>query len=84
MDRIKKFHPARCFNFISNFFAVDLLLTALVFLIFLWTNGNKMGVRQLWIYVFATLIVGPSSAIPAYLYICEGKGEKRIVLSTEA
>ena len=53
----------------ATFFVVDLLITALVFLIFSYqeTQCYKMG--RWWVYLLATLLVGPSFSFPLFLYI---------------
>ncbi len=60
-------------NDISTFFAADLLLTAVVFLIFLWVDHKRRLLRNVWVYLLATLLVGPSFSIPLYLCVHEGK-----------
>jgi len=56
---------------ISTFFAVDVILTAIVFLIFSYTDSRQRGAKNWWIYLPATLLVGPSFALPLYLYFRE-------------
>jgi hypothetical protein len=56
---------------ISTFFAVDLFIAAVVFLIFSYFNSRKLGMRKWWVYLLATLIIGPSFSIPLYLGIRE-------------
>jgi hypothetical protein len=60
-------------NEMSTFFAVDLMIVAIVFLIFSFYNSKMLGMRRWWIYLLATLLVGPSFAIPLYLGIREEK-----------
>lgn len=56
---------------ISTFFAVDVILTAVVFLIFMFREAARRGIPQPWVYVLATLLVGPSFAFPLFLYARE-------------
>ena len=49
-------------NDISTFFAVDLIITAVVFLIFMFREAARYRMRNWWLYVVATLAVGPSFA----------------------
>ncbi len=58
-------------NHISTFFAVDLIITAIVFLIFVVREAGGYGMRNWWVYIVATLAVGPSLALPLFLYFRE-------------
>ncbi len=55
----------------STCFAVELIMVAVVFLIFSYFNSRRMGMKNWWIYLLATLAVGPSFSIPLYLGIRE-------------
>jgi hypothetical protein len=55
-------------NHISTFFAVDLIITAIVFLLFSYRESRKRGISSWWAYVLATLLVGPSFSLPLFLY----------------
>jgi hypothetical protein len=57
---------------ISTFFAVDLLITGVVFLIFSYFEARRMRIPRWWIYPAATLLVGPSFSFPLFLYVREG------------
>jgi hypothetical protein len=61
-------------NDFSTFFAVDLILTALVLLLFSYWEVARLRMRNWWVYLVATLAIGPSFALPLFLY-CR---EKRI------
>ncbi|MCK4836840.1 MAG: DUF2834 domain-containing protein [Candidatus Aminicenantes bacterium] len=56
---------------ISTCFAVDLIVVAVVFLIFSYFNSRRMGMKRWWIYLVATLVAGPSFSIPFYLGVRE-------------
>jgi hypothetical protein len=58
-------------NDISTFFAVDLLITAVVFWIFVYREAKRWEMRHWWRYVVFTLVVGPSFAFPLFLYARE-------------
>jgi hypothetical protein len=62
-------------NDISAFFAVDLIITAIVFLLFLYSEVPRYQVQNWWLYLVATLAVGPSFAFPLFLYFREGRTE---------
>ncbi len=56
---------------ISTFFAVDLLITVIVFWVFLYREARRLQMKRWWAYVVATLLVGPSFAFPLFLYFRE-------------
>ena len=60
---------------ISSFFAVDVIITAIVFLAFSYRESQKRGMANWWVYVVATLAVGPSFACPLFLYFRESRHE---------
>jgi hypothetical protein len=59
-------------NDISTFFAMDLVITAVVFLVFSFREAERRGMGRWWVYVIATLVMGPSFAFPLFLYVREG------------
>jgi hypothetical protein len=62
-------------NNISTFFAVDLIITAIVFLVFMVREAGRYQMRNWWLYIVATLAVGPSFAFPLFLYFRETRIE---------
>jgi hypothetical protein len=65
-------------NDISTFFAVDLIPTAIVVLLFSNWEAARLRMGNRWVYPAATLVVGPSFALP--LPLCFRAG----VLAVEA
>jgi len=61
---------------ISAFFAADLLISAVVFLVFLGREAVRPAVPRRWIYVLALLTVGLSLALPLFLFARESALEK--------
>ena len=59
-------------NDISTFFAADLLITAVAFLVFSYDESKRRKMANWWAYALATLLVGPSFAFPLFLYLREG------------
>jgi hypothetical protein len=57
---------------ISTFFAVDLFITAIVFVIYVFRQAQKRGIKNWWLYILSTFIVGPSFALPLFLFRLEG------------
>jgi hypothetical protein len=58
---------------ISTFFAVDLIITAVVLLTYSYTESERLGMRNWWVYLASTLLIGPSFSLPLFLYVHEGK-----------
>ena len=54
-------------NRISSDFAFDLLISSLVFWLFVFREGNRIKLKFLWIYVVLNLVVGLSFALPVFL-----------------
>jgi uncharacterized protein DUF2834 len=60
-------------NNISTFFAVDLVISILVFWIYMFAEANKLQMKNSWLYLLASLLVGLSFALPLFLYFRERK-----------
>lgn len=58
---------------ISTFFAVDLLLSSVVFVVFLCRESRRNSMRHQWVYLLALVTVGLSFALPLFLYIREDR-----------
>ena len=53
------------------FFLMDVLIPSLALWAFIFAEGRRLGMRYLWAYVIANLIVGVSLALPLFLYYRE-------------
>ena len=56
-------------NNVSTSVAADLLISALIFFVFAFSEGNRVGMKRLWIYIPATLMIGLSFGLPLFLYL---------------
>ena len=56
-------------NRISTDFAFDLLVSSVVFWIFLYKEGKRIDLKFLWVYVVLNLIVGLSFALPFFCFM---------------
>src|SRR5437764_9334004 len=54
---------------ISTFFAVDLLLSCVVFVRFLRQEARRYAIARWWLYLLALATVGLSFALPLFLYV---------------
>ena len=61
---------------ISGFFALDVVVSAVVLLVFVFVEGKHQGVRNLWLPVIATLAVGVSLGLPLFLYMRQEQMDK--------
>ena len=64
-------------NDISTFFAVDLVISIIVFWIYMIAEANKLQMKNWWLYILASLLVGLSFALPLFLYLREHKLENQ-------
>lgn len=54
---------------VGSFFAFDVVVSALALLVFVFTERPAVRVRQVWLPVVATLVVGVSLGLPLFLYM---------------
>ena len=54
---------------------MDLIITAIVFWVFLYREVRRYGMGNWWVFVVATLVVGPSFALLLFLYFREPRIE---------
>jgi Terpene cyclase DEP1 len=55
-------------NRISGFFAMDVIVSAIVLISFIQTEGKRLAMRLLWLPTVGTLLVGVSFGFPLFLY----------------
>jgi hypothetical protein len=53
--------------------AMDLLVSVIVFWFFMFTEARKLQMKNAWVYLLASLLVGLSFALPLFLYFRERK-----------
>ncbi len=58
-------------NSVSAFFGMDVIVTSIVLWVFLFSEGRRLGMRHLWLYVICNLVVGVSLALPLFLLFRE-------------
>lgn len=58
-------------NRISGFFGMDVIVSAIVLLVFMRIESSRSGIRGRWLPVIATLAVGVSLGLPLFLYMRE-------------
>jgi len=65
-------------NDISIFFAMDVIISAIVLLVFILDEGRSLNMQNLWLPVIATLLVGVSLGLPLFLYMRQLKLDNEI------
>jgi hypothetical protein len=63
-------------NRISAFFALDVVVSAVVLLLFARVESSRLRLRSRWIILLATLLVGVSLGLPLFLYLRERQLEQ--------
>ena len=58
---------------IGAFFGLDVMVSALALFLFVFVEGRRMAIAQLWLPLLATLLVGVSLGFPLFLYLRERK-----------
>ena len=56
-------------NRISAFFAMDVIVSAIVLIWFIQTEGKRLQVRLLWFPTIGTLVIGVSFGFPLFLFL---------------
>jgi hypothetical protein len=63
-------------NRISSFFGWDVLVSSVVLWVFVFVEGRRAGVKNLWAPLAANLAVGVSLGLPLFLYLRERRLEE--------
>ena len=63
-------------NRISTFFALDVVVSAIVLLLFAAVESARLRIPNRWIVVLATFLVGVSLGLPLFLYLRERRLEQ--------
>jgi hypothetical protein len=60
-------------NRVSGFFAMDVLVSSLVLVVFVVVDGRRLGLRHRWAPIAAVLLCGVSLGLPLFLYLREAR-----------
>ncbi|HYP00054.1 MAG TPA: DUF2834 domain-containing protein [Pyrinomonadaceae bacterium] len=58
-------------NHVSAFFGLDVIVSSVVLWLFVFSEGRRRGMKNLWLYVVCNLAVGVSLALPLFLLFRE-------------
>ncbi len=64
-------------NRIGAFFSMDVIVSAVVVLVFSRIESKRLGIGKRWLVLVAVLTVGVSLALPLFLYMRELELERR-------
>ena len=56
-------------NRVSAFFAIDVIVSAIVLIWFIQSEGKRLRIRLLWLPTVGTLVVGVSFGLPLFLFL---------------
>ena len=56
----------------------DFTISCLVFWPFVFVESKKLGIRYWWLFVVTNIFIGLSFALPAFLYLREGRPMSRV------
>jgi hypothetical protein len=62
-------------NHVSAFFGMDVIVSSFVLWLFVFSEGRRRGMKNLWLYVICNLAVGVSLALPLFLFFRERRFE---------
>ena len=54
-------------NNISGFFGLDVVVSSMVLWVFIYSEGTRLKMRHLWVYIVCNLLVGVSLGLPLFL-----------------
>ena len=58
---------------VSGFFGMDVIVSSLALWVFVYSEGTRLKMRHLWIYVVCNLLVGVSLGLPLFLLMRQAK-----------
>ena len=56
---------------VSAFFGLDVIVSALVLFVFIFSEGRRRRIGMLWLPIVATCLIGVSCGFPLFLYLRE-------------
>jgi hypothetical protein len=68
-------------NKVSAFFGLDVIVSSLALWIFVYSEGIRLGMRHLWLYVAANVLVGVSLGLPLFLLVRQSKLDSAVSTS---
>jgi Terpene cyclase DEP1 len=63
---------------VGGFFGLEVLVSAIVLVVFVTVDGKRLRMRSRWVPIVALLLVGVSLALPLFLYLRELEIERTV------
>ena len=63
---------------VSGFFGMDVIVSSLTLWVFVYSEGTRLKMRHLWIYVVCNLLVGVSLGLPLFLLMRQAKLDQSV------
>jgi hypothetical protein len=73
---LERFFEQLFINRISAFFGMDVVVSSLALWTFVWVEGSRLKMKNLWVYIASNLLVGVSLALPLFLLMRQRKLEE--------
>ena len=70
---IQLFFQQLLVNDIAKFFVMDLIISTIVFWIFMIHEARRVNLSNSWLFILLTIVIGLSFAFPLFLYFRERK-----------
>lgn len=64
-------------NFLVALLGVDLVVSSLVFWVFVYRESERRAIPVPWLFVLANLLVGLCFALPLFLYVRHGRDRRQ-------
>jgi Terpene cyclase DEP1 len=74
---IKLFFEQLFANKISGFFGMDVIVSSLALWTFVFWEGTRLKMQNLWVYVVCNLLFGVSLGLPLFLFMRQRQLEKQ-------
>ncbi|HYX17350.1 MAG TPA: DUF2834 domain-containing protein [Nostoc sp.] len=74
---IKLFFEQLFANKISGFFGMDVIVSSLVLWTFVFWEGTRLKMQNLWVYIACSVLVGVSLGLPLFLFMRERQLEQQ-------
>ncbi len=65
-------------NKISGFFGMDVIVSSLVLWTFVFWEGTRLKMQNLWVYIACNVLVGVSLGLPLFLFMRERQLEQQV------
>ena len=68
-------------NDVSGFFGLDVIVSSFVLWVFVYSEGARLRMRHLWLYIVANLLGGVSLGLPLFLLMRQSKLDSAVSTS---